>query len=158
MRNVLILGDSLAQGLELIQSKSHVESYPGATAKQLAEIDLKTILDEDAYDIIVLFAGTNDLGQGSTLSECLHSIMNLVRMVRTFTAIPVLVMELSDQEDFNWILMGKMSNRTKVHYCPGLDMLEDDKFDADGFHLNAAGKQKCAEWIEESIEDDFPSS
>src|SRR5207249_156643 len=93
------------------QWECHVECFPGWTAAQLLELDdrqcgIAMAVAEDAYDAVVLFAGTNDLGHGEAISTVLARIAELLQRMRDAksqgaTSPTVIVMSVPRAKTFN---------------------------------------------------------
>lgn len=149
---ILIFGDSLAGDFNhLISNYIHVESFPGATSEQLLEMENKNcglsfLCSEDKYDVVVIFAATNDIGIPEL--EIFQNLMELCRVVPRSCI--VILMSIPYSPNLNKILQTQSCKLQEYKYCEFFEYLSDD-LTRDGLHLNQEGKEICWEMITDEL-------
>lgn len=147
---VLIFGDSLAAALAPPGFDVTVASHFGATTWQLIHDapSLQHYLTTERYDAVVLLAGTNDLGHGSTPDSVVRALLEMARTVQLLGIVPIVCSLLHDA--FNEVLLEQAPLALGVCYFLEEDI--DTTFLADdGLHLNAAGRAELSKALAEVL-------
>ena len=140
-KKILVFGDSLIQTLHFEDSFEflyHVESYPGILACDSQE-QLRISLNEEAYDIVVLCLGSNDLGHGKLPQEVVDSLLKLHLLINT----KIIAMHLHSKFELFNSLYGNQS-ADKVEFCAFFYE----------FHLSEQGCQHLGEYLQDFIENE----
>jgi len=151
---VLIYGDSLADGLELKQHDTHIESYPGITVSELCRMEdeglgITLSLQEDVYDAVVLIVGTNDLAKGHTEDEILENLKKLQVACMKHTK-QIIIMSIPNFDNSKLWDLECLDNMTQ--YCEFFEYIHESMLDSDKIHLNKFGKQVCVECLDDMLQ------
>ena len=147
---ILIFGDSLAAGLDYFPAAwdVHIESFPGETTTELLqrdekEIGLSLFLSEEKYDVVVVIAGTNDVGHQENISTIVNNLSLLVELAHS--AKHVVLMSIPYCPEINRLL----SELDYSEYCDFFEYVNEELVGEDGLHLNEKGKKICCEVLGE---------
>jgi hypothetical protein len=146
MSNVLILGDSLCEGIKL-SVPFHTEYKHGITTKEIKEQIENNFLccfEEDDYNIVVLILGMNDLLYGEQVDIVVSNLLYIVEWIRKNKNITKVVTALlHGQESFNNLLSDKLED-TNIHIFPYLEDLNCKTDTVDGVHFTEKTKRKIS--------------
>lgn len=148
MRNVLLFGDSLFSSIS-VDEKIHVESYPGCTARCCVDaiqkndyiMNLDALLQEDAYNTVVICFGKNDLGYGMNVDTIVSDLLFLQDVCRRNKVETTVAMLLHGNcrtvTKFNEMLFEKTPDDILINDF----LLSTNCFDNDGIHLSEEGRE-----------------
>jgi hypothetical protein len=148
LKKVLVFGDSLADGILLDCSFFDVTiaAHHGATTEQLLHVfpSLCWYLHETKFDWVVVIAGTNDLGQGISMTETVSNLTIMSQQI-TQTGAKSAMCTLID-DDFNELLWDAVKSNEHIHDI--VDFLDEhintSYLQDDGVHLNEMGRARLS--------------
>lgn len=144
---VLIYGDSLTHNLHLANHDTTVETHAGSTACELRHLEEQGIgltlsLQDDQYDVVVLMAGTNDLGNGKSVDEIVADITFLHKTCVKAQVPHIIVMSIENCDN------SRLSDFPD--YCEFFEYISPD-MKSDHIHLNTLGQHCLREYLEDMI-------
>jgi lysophospholipase L1-like esterase len=156
--NVLVFGDSLADGLEEVVHErgggggGDSASYWGWSTEALLHgfPNLKYHLEQKSYDVVVLIGGSNDLANDSTPKFCIDNLMRMHRQCKqTKVVLTIGVTLLHDEFNQQYLERCKWVDVPVCHFLH--EEMDTSLIDDDGIHLNAKGKKEFSFALRQTI-------
>lgn len=120
MKKILLIGDSLTDGIKI--PNSHTETLYGMSTKSFLDqpFDLNFYISEDDYDVVVLCFGQNDIDNPDKY---------FVQMIKSITDVAIKYFIIKPRK---W---------------GGMSLFNDDDYQEDQVYLNDLGKSKLKDYI-----------
>ena len=175
----MILSDSMLKGV-VLRVKTDYEVRGGTTigdytACIAGDEGTRWQIRVDGYDLILLNVGTNDIGNRRSASQICRDYDNLFCRIRHFNSKAlIIVASILDRpldsvdtadliKEVNNSLMKKCNdsfhcyflNSVSVFRYPHTENLRWEFFSKGGLHLNAAGKERLAQYLNSSLSNGY---
>lgn len=137
-----------------------VEAHPGYITRELVglgHVGLSLYLSEDDYKVVVIVAGSNDVGYGFTAESIVANISKLVGECRAHGIERVIILGVVEHsracEKLNDLLYDFCEAEEGIEYCPILDDIDrvSDLIDKDGVHLSKKGDAHVSSGLEDFL-------